>query len=275
MAKKILIVDDEKNIALVLKELFQAKGYEVWVAFTGKEALKHIGNEDLDLVSLDIQIPDMNGVEILKKVRKKYPSIKTVVLSGYLDEYKEEIEKIGCDAFLTKPFSIKTLMNVVDSTLAQKKDKKKDLSKLIDDPGVLAKARLLFVEPNAIMYSSKLGYFKDSKTCKGEYEFEAAFTEEEAADKIEKFRPDIVLSNINIFRLYNLAGRFTSSKHPPKDVILYGLSDLKDSASSKDVSFIGGLFDPITAIVKPAEMDKLGKIVRLTAISHSLFTRAK
>ena len=77
MAKKILIVDDEKNIALVLKELFQAKGYEVWVAFTGKEALKHIGNEDLDLVSLDIQIPDMNGVEILKKVRKKYPGIKT------------------------------------------------------------------------------------------------------------------------------------------------------------------------------------------------------
>ena len=275
MSKKILIVDDEKNIALVLKELFQLKGYEVWVAFTGKEALKHIGKEDLDLVLLDIQIPDVNGLEILKKVKKKYPDVKTVVLSGYLDEYKEEIEKIGCDAFLSKPFSVKTLINVVDSTLAQNKDKKKDLSELIGDPRVLAKARLLFVEPNAIMYSSKLAYFKDPESCKGEYEFEAAFTEDETANKIERFRPDIVLSNINIFRLYKLADKFSSSKHPPRDVILYGLSDLKGNASSKDASFIGGLFDPITAIVKPGEMDKLGKIVRSTAISHDLFTRVK
>lgn len=272
MNKKILIVDDEKNITLTLKELFVSKGYDVLLAFTGKEAMGHLSREKgINLILLDIQIPEVNGVEILKQVKRKYPAIKTVVLTGFLEEYKEEINHIGCDAILNKPFSIKTLIRVVDSTLLEKKDNRGYISRLIDNPKILAKAKLLFVEPNEIMYSSKLAYFEDPKRCKGKYQLAAAFTEKKAQEALKDFKPDIVLSDISMFRLYKIAGKCADSLNPPKDVILYGLSSSpEDSDRASDTSFIGGFFDPITAAVTPGEMDKLGKIVRATAIAHNL-----
>lgn len=273
MSKKILIVDDEKDITLTLKELFLSKGYEVWVAFTGEEAVELLGLEGLDLILLDIQIPGINGVEILSRIKKGYPHIKTVVLTGFLEEYKNEIEAIGCDSLLSKPFSIKTLISVVESTLAEERDKKERFSRLIEDAKILAKAKLLFIEPNEIMYSSKLVFFSDPKRCLGEYRLAAAFSEKQIMEKVEDFRPDIVLSNISMFRLYKLADRLANALNPPKDIILYGLSAPRDLERTEGTSFVGGFFDPITAVVRPKEMDKLGKIVRATAIAHNLYIK--
>ncbi|MBU1852962.1 MAG: response regulator [Candidatus Omnitrophica bacterium] len=276
MKKKILIVDDEKDITLTLKELFLSKGYDALVAFTGKEAERLLNQKGLDLILLDIQMPDINGVEILRQVKKKFPEIKTVVLTGFLEEYKSDIEKIGCDAILNKPFSIKTLIKIVDSTLSEKKDDGEPFSTLIDNVKILAKAGLLFIEPNEIMYSPKFAYFRNPKRCKGEYLLKAAYTEEDILKELKDPKTDIVLSNINMFRLYKLADKFNKSSNPPKDVILYGLSSStrsKDLDKAKGVSFIDGLFDPVTAIVLPEEMDKLGKIVRATAIAHNLYIK--
>jgi CheY-like chemotaxis protein len=273
MNKRILIVDDEESIALTLKDLFVSRGYEVLVAFRGKEAIEYLNEKRLDLILLDIEMPGINGVEVLKEVKKKHPGIKTVVLTGFLEAYKDEIERIGCNAFLNKPFSIKTLIQVLDSALTEQVDYKKDFAGLIKDSGILAKARLLFVEPNEIMYSSKLAYFRDPKRCRGEYEFTASFTKGQILNKLGDFRPDIVLSNIDMFRLYKLGDVFFDSPNAPKDVILYGLSASKDATRTKDLAFIGGLFDPITAAVTPKEMDKLGDIVRSTAIGHGLYIR--
>ena len=273
MHKRVLIVDDEENIALVLKELLISKGYEVQAVFRGKEAMEQLVRDKFDLILLDIRIPDINGLEILKEAKRKHPDIKTIVLSGFLEEYKEEIEKIGCDAFLTKPFSIKTLIKVLDSTLAEEKDDKEQLPVLIEDSNILAQARLLFIEPNEIMYSSKLVYFKDPKRARGRYQVDSAFTEDEVVEKLEDFKPHIVLSNISMFRFYKLAEKFAKTLNPPKDIILYGLSGYKGLDKDRHASFISGLFDPITAAVTPKEMDKLGRIVRTTAIAHNLYTR--
>jgi len=273
LGKKILIVDDEENIALVLKDLLVSKGYEVTTAFRGEEAMRQLDGDRFDLILLDIQMPDISGIEILKEAKKRHSGIKTVVLTGFLEEYKEEIQRIGCDAFLTKPFSIKTLIKVLESTLLERDDDKEQLFVLVDDPKTMAQARLLFIEPNEIMYSSKLVYFHDHKRARGKYQLESAFTEDEVLKKLNDFKPHIVLSNISMFRFYKLAEKFAESSNPPKDVILYGLSGCKGSDDGSHASFISGLFDPITAAVAPKEMDKLGRIVRTTAIAHNLYLR--
>ncbi|MBU1912816.1 MAG: response regulator, partial [Candidatus Omnitrophica bacterium] len=196
MSKKILIVDDEKDITLVLKEFFVSKGYEALVAFSGKEAMGFLNQSGLDLILLDMHLPDISGLEILREARKIHKDTKIIILTGFSEEYKEEAERIGCDAFLTKPFSVKALITAAESVLAGKKESGKNIAALVDNDNILARAKLLFIEPNEITYSSKLSYFRDSKHCKGRYQVAAAFTENEAIEKLEEFKPDIVLSDI-------------------------------------------------------------------------------
>jgi len=266
---KLLIVDDEKDVVLVLKDFFVSKGHRVLTAFNGTEAMKLLKEESINLILLDIQMPDINGIDILKEIKKKDASVKTVVLTGFSDEYKEEIERIGCDAFLTKPFSINTLISVVESLLVDKREDLSEITSLINDNKILAKAKLLFIEPNEIMYSAKAIYFKDVDRCKGQYSIEPAFREEQIVKKLDEFRPDIVISNINMFQLYKVKEKISKLAVLPKDVILYGITD----AGIKDASFITGLFDPVLAVVKPKEMDRLGQIVRSTAIAHNLYIK--
>ncbi len=272
MSKRILIVDDEKVIALTLKDLFVSKGYEASVVFSGRDAIRYLKEHKFDLILLDIQIPDVNGIEVLKAARKAQPDLKTVVLSGFLEEYRDEIEKIGCDAVLNKPFSVRTLASIVEMTLSQKKYNRDRFSELTEDSSVLTKARLLFIEPNRLMYSPKRAYFQDRERCKGVYQLEVAFTKKEALEKIKTFKPNIVLSDIGMFRVYNLDERLKKLPDPPKDVILYGVPPAaEDKHKAKGASFIGGLFDPATLEVAPEGMDKLGRIVRATAIMHNLY----
>lgn len=274
MKNKILIVDDEKDITLVLKEFFVSKGYEVLAAFNGREAMGFLTQPGISLILLDIEMPDINGMEILKEAKKIYKDAKVIVLTGFSDEYKKDAEGIGCDAFLTKPFSVKTIIAAAEAILAGKSGDGEKIAALLDDDSVLAKARLLFIEPNEIVYSAKLAYFRDSKRCKGRYELKAAFSKIEALEKIEEFEPDIILSDISVFRLYKLNDKISKLKNPPKDIILYGISSSpKEHLKDTYFSFIGTLFDPVAAIVSSKEMDKLGKIVRKAAIEHGLYIR--
>ena len=276
MSKKILIVDDEKDITLVLKEFFVSKGYEALAAFSGKEAMGFLNQSGLDLILLDMHLPDISGLEILREARKIHKDAKIIILTGFSEEYREEAEKIGCDAFLTKPFSVKELITTIEAVLTGKKESGKNIAALVGNDNVLARARLLFIEPNEITYSSKLSYFRDSKHCKGRYQVAAAFTEDEAIEKLDEFKPDIVLSDIGLFRLYKLSDKILRMRSPAKDIILYGISpDTRDQIKNGYTSFVGGLFDPITAILSPEEMDRLGKIVRRTAVEHGLYKGAE
>jgi CheY-like chemotaxis protein len=269
---KILIVDDEKDIVLILKDFFVSKGHEVLTAFSGREAMDFLKSPGIGLILLDMQMPDINGIEILKEIKNIYKGAKVVVLTGFSDEYKQEAERIGCDAFLTKPFSVKSLIRVAESVLAGKVEHRKKAMELIDDDKVLARANLLFIEPNEITYSSKLAYFRDWRRCNGRYQLTAAFSETEAAEKLDEFKPDIILSDISVFRLYKLNEKIPMSQNPAKDIILYGLfPKARDLHKDSYFSFIGGLFDPVAAIVSPGEIDKLGRIVRASAIEHGLY----
>lgn len=108
--KKVLIVDDEYKIVQVVKSYLEREGCEVVEAFDGKQALKIINSINLDLIVLDLMLPDMTGEDICKIVRKK-SRVPIIMLTAKIDEGSIVSGlNIGADDYITKPFSPRELM---------------------------------------------------------------------------------------------------------------------------------------------------------------------
>ncbi|MEZ4705970.1 MAG: response regulator [Caldilineaceae bacterium] len=122
MAQKILIVDDEANIVISLQFLMEQAGYAVDVARTGDEALEKLDAFLPDLVLLDIMLPGVNGFEICQRIRASaaWRHMKVVILTARGREV--EVAKgfaLGADAYITKPFSTRNLLEEVQRCLAE------------------------------------------------------------------------------------------------------------------------------------------------------------
>ena len=106
----ILLVEDEKNICDFISTSLSAQDYRISTAHTGKEALPIITSQCPDLILLDLGLPDMDGMEIISKVRSwsKMPII--VVSARSDDEDKIEALNAGADDYLTKPFNVEELL---------------------------------------------------------------------------------------------------------------------------------------------------------------------
>lgn len=118
MSKKILVVDDEIDIAEIIKNILFEYEYEVSIATDGSKALEILMEKKFDLIISDIRMPHMDGVELLEDVRKKYGIVPPVImLTGHSDFDEEELHKRGAVAFLNKPFQIEELMEVIEEVL--------------------------------------------------------------------------------------------------------------------------------------------------------------
>jgi len=107
---RILVVDDEPQILRALRINLLARQYEVVTARDGTEALRLVSAERPDLVVLDLGLPDVDGVEVIRKLRSWSP-VPIVVLSGRADS-KEKVDALdaGADDYVTKPFSVEELL---------------------------------------------------------------------------------------------------------------------------------------------------------------------
>ncbi|QOV10361.1 response regulator [Viridibacillus arvi] len=116
--KKILIVDDQQGIRLLLNEVFKKEGYETYLAANGLEALQYIDKIMMDCVLLDMKIPGMDGIEILKRINKQLPDLPVLMMTAYgeLDLIKEA-EALGAKHYFTKPFDIYEVRDVVNKIL--------------------------------------------------------------------------------------------------------------------------------------------------------------
>lgn len=116
--KKILIVDDQNGIRILLMELFGNEGYQMYQAANGKAALEVVEKDNPDLVLLDMKIPGMDGLEILKHIKSTHPHIKVIMMTAYgeLDIIKQA-KDLGAISHFTKPFDIDEMRNVVDQNL--------------------------------------------------------------------------------------------------------------------------------------------------------------
>jgi len=117
---KILVVDDEDALRTTLSDVLTSEGYNVSAASDGDEVISELQKETFDLVVLDINMPRMNGFEVLKFVKEKHPETKVVMLSG-IAGLKSAIEskKLGAEDFFVKPFDLDDLVITIARVLSE------------------------------------------------------------------------------------------------------------------------------------------------------------
>ncbi|TGA99735.1 response regulator [Sporolactobacillus shoreae] len=111
---RIMVVDDQAGIRLLLNEILKGEGYVPFLAANGGQALKLIQEEDIVLVLLDMRIPGMAGTEILKKIKELKPDIKVMIMTAYEDnEMMRDAMQNGAIACFSKPFDIAELVTAI------------------------------------------------------------------------------------------------------------------------------------------------------------------
>ena len=115
MKKRILVVDDEKNLAKALKSRFIHWGYEADAALTGEEALDKVETFKPHLIILDIRMPKIGGIEVLETTKKRNPNIRVLILtaSQSKDTYTICMKK-QADGFMLKPFELHAIKEKVE-----------------------------------------------------------------------------------------------------------------------------------------------------------------
>ena len=116
--KRLLIVDDQQGIRLLLNEVLKKEGYVTYLAANGAEALRYAEEESIDCVLLDMKIPGMDGIEILKRLKEKWPQLPVFMMTAYgeLDVVQEALD-LGAIRYFTKPFDIFEVRDAVNRTL--------------------------------------------------------------------------------------------------------------------------------------------------------------
>jgi DNA-binding NtrC family response regulator len=167
-AKPVLIVDDEKNIRLTLAHALEALGLESDTAVNGEEALAKLAEKRFGLMLLDLKMPGMDGMEVLRRVRETRPDIKVIIITahGTIESATEAI-KLGAVDFIQKPFAPKEIRDLVTSVL----------------------------DRDAIDAASAKGYqdhIELAKKCIGDLEFDAAQEHVRQAIAADSTKPEAV-----------------------------------------------------------------------------------
>lgn len=130
--KKILIVDDEKNIRIALSRCLRNEGYNITLAKDGSQALNIIENEDFDLILIDYQMPKKNGIEVLRELREKNIKTNAIIMTAYgTIDIAVDTMKLGAVDFISKPFELEKIKNIVRNNIDNIIKKNKTLDEYI------------------------------------------------------------------------------------------------------------------------------------------------
>ena len=117
----VLIVDDEVALANTLAQRLQMRDLKVETAYDGAEALSKLKVDKPDVIVLDLRMPGMHGMEVLREIKKACPEIQVIVLTGHgSDKDEEEVKKLGGFDFLNKPADIETLAHKIKVAFKEK-----------------------------------------------------------------------------------------------------------------------------------------------------------
>lgn len=122
MHEKILIVDDDKSVCNFISEILNNKGYSVLAAGDGIEAIEIMENEEVCIVISDLQMPGMDGIELLKRIKKERPDIEVIIMTGDgTIETAVEAMKLGAFDYIMKPLSLDHLLLLIDRIYEKRK----------------------------------------------------------------------------------------------------------------------------------------------------------
>ena len=121
MAEKssILVVDDEEALRTVLSSELENEGYTIASAGDGDDAINILRDRTFDLVLLDIKMPRVDGFEVLRFIKERFPTTKVIMLTGFAD-LKNAIEskKLGAEDFVSKPYDLVDLLTTIERVLS-------------------------------------------------------------------------------------------------------------------------------------------------------------
>ena len=130
----ILIVDDDLGMLKTLKYILTYKGYEVVALNTGVEAIEQIKERSFDIVLIDLRMPDMNGVEVLKEIKRLDPETNVMMITAYtMHELVEKAKKGGAKAILSKPLDLDEIISYAEEFRTNRREpvQNDDLSELL------------------------------------------------------------------------------------------------------------------------------------------------
>jgi DNA-binding NtrC family response regulator len=116
---KILVVDDDPEVRMATRDFLSSKGYEVRVAEGGREALRLLDASPADVVLLDVAMPDMDGMETLKRIVATYPAMPVIMVTANADiEITSKVLQLGAADYVPKPFDLDYLDQAISIQLS-------------------------------------------------------------------------------------------------------------------------------------------------------------
>lgn len=116
--KKILLVDDEESIHLLYRDELEEEGYEIHSVLSGNEALEKLDIIAPDLVILDINMPGLNGIETLREMKERHPTMPVILSSAY-NEFKQDLASWASEAYIVKSSDLSELKEAVAKHIAK------------------------------------------------------------------------------------------------------------------------------------------------------------
>lgn len=122
---RILVVDDDEGIRKVLKTILEDEGFIVDTAENGKEAIKRASEKFYNIAVIDIRLPDMEGIELLSKMKNWVPRTRKIIVTGYptVQNAIEAVNK-GADAYILKPFDVEKVLATIKEQLRKQEEEK-------------------------------------------------------------------------------------------------------------------------------------------------------
>lgn len=115
---RLLIVDDEVDLRNLLSEILRTEGYDIVTAPDGADAIRLLDREQFDATLLDIFMPRLNGISVLKYINENHPATKTIIVTGHPTlENALEAKRNGAVDFISKPYKLETILSTLERVL--------------------------------------------------------------------------------------------------------------------------------------------------------------
>ena len=264
--KTILIVDDEPDVVFFISKIIQPQGYHALTASSGLEALKYIQElpERIHLVLLDLRMPGMGGIEVLKSIRRLHPDLPVIVLTALKDK-RTECEALGIEAYITKPYSLEELYREITRVVGEKEES-------VEEPqipaGQIPAAKVLIVDDEQevceLLSSSLTEDVPD-----GAFEVRTALNGDEALRVANEFEPDVAIIDIKMPHMWGdeLIGKFKAgAAYSPKDFIIFTGADVPEQREKAKKS-------GYRVLTKPAKIEELIKVLKKICLRHKLLKK--
>jgi len=145
---KIMLVDDEERFLETTRKLLARKGYDAVTAAGGREALHQLEGRHIHVVVLDVKMPHMDGIATLKEIKKRFPLVEVIMLTGHATvETAIDGLKSGATDYLMKPISIEELVQKVEEAFAKRMH--------LEEKIRMAQSRLFMKSPREILKKAK------------------------------------------------------------------------------------------------------------------------